>query len=421
MDTGPMVVHCSAGVGRTGTFVIIDSMVQRILNGGVDIDIYAHLCLLRNQRNHMVQTEDQYFFIHEAINEAIACGVTDVTPEVFPTYLDRLELIQEDGESSLLELEFKKLATDRTEPHLFASATRNVNKGKNRFVNIMPYEYNRVKLSFLRATEGSDYINASYIDSYRQQHAFIATQGPLKHTSSDFWRMIWEKKSPIIVMLTRLEERQQECSAYYWSDTEVKHGDITVKMSTRRAIGDYCIYRDFTLTDNQSNRTHLVRHYQYLGWPERGVPTSALPLLQIIQEVQEIYATLRTTDPITVMCSSGVGRTGVFITLHIILERYEVEGYIDLFQTVKMLRIQRSAMVQTHEQYHFCYEAVLDYLLNTGQLPHIRSLSITRRSSHINLTNPSSPTLHSPVEIMSSPVGSQHALNGTTNEMTSVV
>ncbi|XP_019855279.1 PREDICTED: tyrosine-protein phosphatase non-receptor type ptp-2-like [Amphimedon queenslandica] len=101
----------------------------------------------------------------------------------------------------------------------------------------------------------------------------------------------------------------------------------------------------------------------------------------MIQNVQELYITLRTTEPITVMCSSGVGRTGVFIALGIVLERYSVEGMIDLFQTVKTLRIQRSAMVQTREQYHFCYEAILDYLLNTGQLPRIRSVSVDSRSS----------------------------------------
>ena len=47
------------------------------------------------------------------------------------------------------------------------------------------------------------------------------------------------------------------------------------------------------------------------------------------------------------MYSNGVGRTGVFLSLHIILERMLVEGLIDVFQTVKNLRIQRPAMVQT--------------------------------------------------------------------------
>ena len=113
LDTGPMVVHCIAGVGRTGTFIIIDTMLQRILHGEQSVDIYAHVTLLRNQRNYMVQTEvcdahmtctGSIFFIHE---KAIACGVTDVSAERFPTCLDQLELIQDNGESSLLELEFK--------------------------------------------------------------------------------------------------------------------------------------------------------------------------------------------------------------------------------------------------------------------------------------------------------------------------
>lgn len=414
-NTGPMVVHCSAGVGRTGTFVVINSMLSRVLSGDEYIDIYGYVTLLRNMRNYMVQTEDQYFFIHEAIAEAIACGVTDVTADKFPSYLDKLELIQEDGESSLLELEFKRLLTDRTEPHRFASATRNVNKGKNRFVNIMPYEYNRVKLSFIRATEGSDYINASYVDSYRQQRAFIATQGPLRNTVADFWRMVWEHQSPVIVMLTLVEERQQECSATLWSDGGKKrYGDMSVEVLRSRDDEDYD-YKEFTLTHAQVPETsHIVKFFQFFGWPERGVPESALPLLDFIQEIRRLYITLQTDKPIIVMCSSGVGRTGVFITLDIILERLAVEGLIDVFQTIKMLRIQRSAMVQTLEQYHFCYVSVLDYLLHHGYLNqrNARSASIERRSS-VKAVH-SKPSLHEKQGSDRNPVDSSNNIQTTT-------
>ena len=86
------------------------------------------------------------------------------------------------------------------------SANLQVNKFKNRLVNILPFESSRVCLQPLRGIEGSDYINASFIDGYRYRNAYIATQGPLNETVEDFWRMLWEHNSTIVVMLTKLRE-----------------------------------------------------------------------------------------------------------------------------------------------------------------------------------------------------------------------
>ncbi|XP_067353340.1 protein tyrosine phosphatase receptor type Db isoform X15 [Channa argus] len=204
-DAGPMVVHCSAGVGRTGCFVVIDAMTERIKHEKT-IDIYGHVTLMRSQRNYMVQTEDQYIFIHDALLEAVTCGNTEVPARNLYSYIQRLTQIEPGENVTGMELEFKRLASAKAHTSRFVSANLPCNKFKNRLVNIMPYETTRVCLQPIRGVEGSDYINASFIDGYRQQKAYIATQGPLAETTEDYWRMLWEHNSTIVVMLTKLRE-----------------------------------------------------------------------------------------------------------------------------------------------------------------------------------------------------------------------
>lgn len=56
---------------------------------------------------------------------------------------------------------------------------------------------------------GSDYINANYVDGYRRQNAYIATQGSLPETFGEFWRMVWEQHTANIIMMTKLEEKSR--------------------------------------------------------------------------------------------------------------------------------------------------------------------------------------------------------------------
>ncbi|XP_016326882.1 receptor-type tyrosine-protein phosphatase delta-like [Sinocyclocheilus anshuiensis] len=267
-DAGPMVVHCSAGVGRTGCFIVIDAMLERIKHEKT-VDIYGHVTLMRAQRNYMVQTEDQYVFIHDALQEAVTCGTTEVPARNLYAYIQKLTQIESGENVTGMELEFK---------------VRRMLAGVG------------------------------------QQKAYIATQGPLAETTEDFWRMLWEHNSTIVVMLTKLREMGR---------------------------------------DGQSR---TVRQFQFTDWPEQGVPKSGEGFIDFIGQVHKTKEQFGQDGPISVHCSAGVGRTGVFITLSIVLERMRYEGVVDIFQTVKMLRTQRPAMVQTEDQYQFCYRAGLEYL-----------------------------------------------------------
>ncbi|XP_073491517.1 receptor-type tyrosine-protein phosphatase delta isoform X31 [Aquarana catesbeiana] len=360
-DAGPMVVHCSAGVGRTGCFIVIDAMLERIRHEKT-VDIYGHVTLMRAQRNYMVQTEDQYIFIHDALLEAVTCGNTEVPARNLYAYIQKLTQIEPGENVTGMELEFKRLASSKAHTSRFISANLPCNKFKNRLVNIMPYESTRVCLQPIRGVEGSDYINASFIDGYRQQKAYIATQGPLAETTEDFWRMLWEHNSTIVVMLTKLREMGREkCHQYWPAERSARYQYFVVDPMAEYNMPQY-ILREFKVTDARDGQSRTVRQFQFTDWPEQGVPKSGEGFIDFIGQVHKTKEQFGQDGPISVHCSAGVGRTGVFITLSIVLERMRYEGVVDIFQTVKMLRTQRPAMVQTEDQYQFCYRAGLEYL-----------------------------------------------------------
>ncbi|XP_018377768.1 PREDICTED: tyrosine-protein phosphatase Lar isoform X4 [Trachymyrmex cornetzi] len=359
-DSGPLVVHCSAGVGRTGCFIVIDSMLERIKHEKM-IDIYGHVTCLRAQRNYMVQTEDQYIFNHDALLEAVICGNTEVPARNLHSHIQKLMQPEIDNITGM-ELEFKKLSNIKADSTRFISANLPCNKHKNRLVHILPYECTRVCLQPQRNIEGSDYINASLIDGYRYRGAYIATQGPLCDTTDDFWRMLWEHNSTIVVMLTKLKEMGREkCHQYWPSDRSIRYQCFVVDPIAEYNMPQY-ILREFKVTDARDGASRTVRQFQFIDWPEQGVPKSGDGFIDFIGQVHKTKEQFGQDGPITVHCSAGVGRTGVFITLSIVLERMQYEGVVDIFQTVRILRTQRPAMVQTEDQYQFCYRASLEYL-----------------------------------------------------------
>lgn len=360
-EAGPLIVHCSAGVGRTGCFVVIDSMLERMRHEGT-VDIYGHVTCLRAQRNYMVQTEDQYLFIHDALLEAVLAGNTEVPARALAAHLQSLLQLVPGEACTGMELEFKKLANMKTQANKFVSANLPVNKFKNRLMNILPYESTRVCLQPIRGVDGSDYINASFIDGYRYRNAYIATQGPMVETTEDFWRMVWEHNSNIIVMLTKLKEMGREkCHQYWPSEHSQRYLYYVVDPITEYNMPLY-ILREFKVTDAKDGQSRTIRQFHFTDWPEQGVPKTSEGYLEFLGQVHKTKEQFGQEGPITVHCSAGVGRTGVFITLSIVLERLQSEGVLDIFQTVRTLRTQRPGMVQSEDQYQFCYRAALEYM-----------------------------------------------------------
>uniref|UniRef100_A0A8C1XSC0 Receptor-type tyrosine-protein phosphatase epsilon n=1 Tax=Cyprinus carpio TaxID=7962 RepID=A0A8C1XSC0_CYPCA len=362
---GPIVVHCSAGVGRTGTFIVIDAMID-MMYAEKKVDVFGFVSRIREQRSQLIQTDLQYSFVYQALLEYFLYGDTELDVSSLEGHLDKLHNTSAPLDRVGLEEEFKKLTNMRIMKENMRAGNLPANMKKNRVLQIIPYDFNRVILSMKRGQEFTNYINASFIDGYRQKDYFIATQGPLAHTVDDFWRMVWEWKCHSIVMLTELQERDQDKCLQYWpTEVSVTYGDFTVEIKGDMLCDAFSL-RDLLLTyglvsAHYELQTRLVRQFHFHGWPEIGIPTEGKGMIDIIAAVQK-QQQQSGNHPIVVHCSAGAGRTGTFIALSNILERVKAEGLLDVFQTVKSLRMQRPHMVQTVEQYDFCYKVVQDFV-----------------------------------------------------------
>ncbi|XP_072528764.1 receptor-type tyrosine-protein phosphatase O isoform X2 [Salminus brasiliensis] len=233
-----------------------------------------------------------------------------------------------------------------------------VNRPKNRYTNILPYDFSRVKLISMHNDEGSDYINANYIPGYKSPREYIATQGPLPETRNDFWKMVLQQNSHVIVMLTQCNERRRVKCDHYWpfTDEPVSYGEITVEMLSESESPEWTI-RNFRL--GYADETQDVLHFNYTSWPDHGVPTvnAIESILQFVQIVRQQVN--RTKGPVIVHCSAGVGRTGTFIALDRLMQHIREHEYADILGMVSEMRSHRLSMVQTEEQYVFIHQCVL--------------------------------------------------------------
>lgn len=178
----------------------------------------------------------------------------------------------------------------------------------------------------------------------------------------DFWRMLWEHNSNIVVMLTQLHEGNRErCYKYWPSDRSAKHQYYVVDPVSEQEFPTFVI-RDFKVKDAMSGTVRNIKQFHFFGWTDGSITKNGEGILDLIGQVQRTYEQQEEEGPITVHCSDGVGRTGVFCALCIVLERMRSEGVVDLFQTVKLLRTQRPNMIQNQDQYLFCYQKALEYL-----------------------------------------------------------
>lgn len=282
-----------------------------------------------------------------------------------------------------LTQEFKTLKRFSDADYSCSEAKKDINRRKNRYRDILPFDYTRVALSEYPDEPGSDYINANYIKGASGNNAYIACQGPLPHTICDFWRMVVECEVQVIVMACNEQEAGVRKCEKYWRDVtdeicientsttanqpSATFGKYEVTLMESKEICPDFVKRTMRLRwkisegsdSSEEYEERTVSHFQYTAWPDHGIPKDVKPVLEMIGLIRDSKTS--ETSPILIHCSAGVGRTGTICAIDYIcclLRSGRLNEKFSLHSLVCELRKQRMGMIQTADQYALVHSAI---------------------------------------------------------------
>ncbi|KAK7493615.1 hypothetical protein BaRGS_00015127, partial [Batillaria attramentaria] len=349
-STVPLLVHCSAGVGRTGTFIALDIASEKESRGD-DVNVNEIVTQLREQRALMVQSEAQYKFLHEVILEAHTSRATRM---------------------------LKYMGQFAAKPK-HTMATMPENRDKNRNMDALPDDDYVVYLS-AHVRGRNQYINAVYMSSFHHRHGFILTQMPIpSNTLIDFWRLVDGCHVTRIVSLgSDKEEETVENYCRYWPHAgETSNAgpySITTNSATKQGPALTSFRLAFTSPNNDRPREVELLHYKNWAGEVPGDTSSLLQLVDTVKAKQTDDVTTpakgvkpnETTTPIIVQCIDGAAKSGLFCALCDVISRVTYDDEVDVYLTAREVQRIRPQAVATQTQYRYLYHVAQEYIRHVG-------------------------------------------------------
>ena len=238
----------------------------------------------------------------------------------------------------------------------------------DRYSDIKPYKHNKISIN-----NGKRYINASPINIGKKEKYFISTQGPKPETIEDFWTMVYENNSNVIVMLCNVTEGGRIKCENYWEKPQMKKFSVEIQNEEKSKMHTI---RTLKLKIKEKNEERIINQIHFTAWPDHGIPDISdgkvfQDFCEINQKVDELN---NKNNPMIVHCSAGVGRTGTFVSMYLLEKEISEQinakkEYIrfNIFNLVRKIKEMRMYMVQSEVQYEFIY-AYVKYLLETKNI-----------------------------------------------------
>ncbi|KAH8035485.1 hypothetical protein HPB51_005767 [Rhipicephalus microplus] len=299
-DDHPVIVHCSGGIGRTGTLVLVDSMLSQAEAEG-EVNLVAHLHTMRQSRVNLVESLEQYIFAYMALVE-ILCS-------------------------------------------------------KNHKLSVKEFVTLYQKLKAKSAATGKSAIDLEY-EGFKRRKAYLVTQLPLPETIDDFWEMFATSGSVTLVTLGPL---QDETTPQFWPSlkTTVKYGKAVVEQTDSQDFRGLLV-RTFKVVYGSVSR--ILKQFHSQSWNRAStVPSSCDLVLEILQHVDR-WQMQAEGRAVVVQCLDGCQESGLYCVCAAICDQLKLEQELDVFRSVRNVRCSRPEFIVDSEQYSFCYDLALSFL-----------------------------------------------------------
>lgn len=374
--TGPTVVHCNDGCGRTGTYLCIDANLELIEEDNV-YDVFNYAKKLRQSRKFLIENLEQYKFVYDTIEEAMFCGRT-----WFPVSELHKRLKHKSQRNPLTKKneylrEYEKITrmTSKFSIGDCAGGHRVENREKNRDVSTVPPDNFRPYLTSFQSNDSTDYINAVFVDGYTRSKEYIVTEWPLHKTISDFWSLVYDHECNSVILLANPSESSTYPS-FLPSEKELRRRFGPVFSAEMVSYMHYQNIKSwiYTITKKIVSLTEVIagvksemkttQVFQITCWPQgHRVPTSTNALVELMNMVER-WRQRTAYGPVCVVSLNGKSRAGVYCAANVAIEQVVQHSEVDVFQAVKTVRRHRPQLIENMTEYKYCYDLILHYVLN---------------------------------------------------------
>ncbi|XP_052764627.1 receptor-type tyrosine-protein phosphatase kappa-like [Mya arenaria] len=355
---GPTLVHCSAGIGRTGTYIALDILTKEG-NSNKAVEIPGCIMNMRQNRPNMVQTTEQYEFLHLALVHTLSFNCEQIPEKQFQDYMI------ETSKGDLIR-QFKKIMDTphvHTDDEIVAKKRNKSEKGKNRSVADIPGDEYRPRL-YLGIRHGdSDYVNAVFAHAFQAKRKYIVAQSPLPNTVQDFLTLAYQENCSCIVSFEQ-SDGKKDIGEYYPADNQVlKKGQLSISCERDKVKNEYSIQKWLTIefkgsTQGEGGKSTL-RHFEFTDWNLTGnVPCSPANYVAFLRDVKMASS----NAPVLVHCRDGGSKSGLFCVMAFLMEKMEVELEVSVVNAVRKVKARRPNAVANQAQFDFCHDCVLEFV-----------------------------------------------------------
>ncbi|XP_064617215.1 receptor-type tyrosine-protein phosphatase mu-like [Liolophura sinensis] len=369
---GPILVHCSAGIGRTGTFIALDYLINQAKEENV-VNVPACVMILRQQRVNMVQTQEQYEFLHAALGEALEFSDSSIPSVNFTTvYSDLCTVDPETGQSKMVaQFEVLRELSQPANKMQVESARHPDNISKNRYSKFLALDSCRPYLS-TPVSDCNDYINAVYLPGYKQKRGFILTQTPLPNTVVDFWRLVYDHKVSTIIMLDRVKTGDKNVGVY-WTDRKETFKPFEMEVTDVVQRAEFSTWT-YELSHKDKKAPQPIKQFRCPFFTSEPTLETIPTLLTVLQSV-DMWRDKAGDGPVLVHCRDGVTKSGLFCVVWTVLERLKVDQNVNILQTIKQMRNNRPEIITDVGQLNFIHQVVMGYLDNFQTYANFRPMT----------------------------------------------